>query len=633
MNHWLRRGVLTFLSLGFLISCSDSTEPGEESSSSALSSSEHESSSTQTSSSSFMEASSSEQEASIPHGIPEPSDPHDINGRLGIGMNLGNHFESPTWGSWSQDYEESDFPQMAALGFQHVRIPVRWDNYTLEEEPFTIEQEALDSILAVVHDAKEAGLMVILNQHHHEPIYETPTEETPRFLAMWKQIAETFAGEGDYLLFELLNEPKDKIKNSTWHALFPQVIDVIRESNPNRTLVIGGVDWNSISGMTKLKIPETETNVIATFHYYDPFKFTHQGAEWVDGSDPWLGTEWKGKKSEQAAIRSQLEEAAQWGQDNNIPVYMGEFGAYSKADTTSRALWTEFVSAIALELDIPSSYWEWSAGYGVYNKKDASTIDYLENALLNHTIDWENWPIRPSLDTLPSFLIEDFEDVHTKTTIIGKLYADAQGANPDSSMSSWYVYHSDSSNWFNADGDSILTSHEVEAGGEENIQSILTTDGFAGKGFGATMHLWGQSYPYAGAGFNLNTSCDTCYLDFSDLQAIRFMAKGEGTIRVKLNTRFAEEAIGLENSWGAYEVILSLKEEWTEHILWADDFAPSPYSALEESKHSFFLANSEVQELEFMGPQLESPEADMRIQLHIDNIELFGVGAAELGLD
>ena len=53
--------------------------------------------------------------------------------------------------------------------------------------------------------------------------------------------------------------------------------------------MIGPGQWNSISGLKSLQLPEDDQNLIITVHYYLPFEFTHQGAEWVNGSDAWLG--------------------------------------------------------------------------------------------------------------------------------------------------------------------------------------------------------------------------------------------------------------------------------------------------------------------------------------------------------
>jgi endoglucanase len=56
-------------------------------------------------------------------------------------------------------------------------------------------------------------------------------------------------------------------------------------------------------------------------------------------------------------------------------VNVGEFGAYSKADMQSRALWTEFVARTAEANGMSWHYWEFIAGFGVYNS-DANDWNY-----------------------------------------------------------------------------------------------------------------------------------------------------------------------------------------------------------------------------------------------------------------
>jgi endoglucanase len=102
-------------------------------------------------------------------------------------------------------------------------------------------------------------------------------------------------------------------------------------------------------------------------HYYNPFQFTHQGAEWVPGSDAWLGTRWSATPAQLQAIQREFSEAAAWSAANNRPLNIGEFGAYSKADMASRALWTEYVARIAESNGMSWHYWEFIAGFGVYN--------------------------------------------------------------------------------------------------------------------------------------------------------------------------------------------------------------------------------------------------------------------------
>ena len=74
-------------------------------------------------------------------------------------------------------------------------------------------------------------------------------------------------------------------------------------------------------------------------------------------------------KKRKKAVERELDIAAEWSRDNgDVPLWMGEFGAYSKADLDSRARWTEFVARSAEKRNIAWAYWDFaSAGFGVYD--------------------------------------------------------------------------------------------------------------------------------------------------------------------------------------------------------------------------------------------------------------------------
>jgi len=140
----------------------------------------------------------------------------------------------------------------------------------------------------------------------------------------------------------------------------------VRETNPKRDVIIGPVNWNAYDWVSTLDVPGDE-HLIVTFHYYLPFQFTHQGAEWVDGSDPWLGTSWEATNAEKAEITGHFDSVAEWAKRKNVRILLGELGAYSKADIASRVRWTEYVRREAERHGFAWAYWEFGSGFGVYD--------------------------------------------------------------------------------------------------------------------------------------------------------------------------------------------------------------------------------------------------------------------------
>ena len=283
-------------------------------------------------------------------------------------INLGNMLEAPTEGAWGLRVQDWYLTTIAEAGFDSVRVPVRWSAHAGTEAPYTITPAFMDRVQQVVDWSLDAGLHVILNVHHYEELMQNPNVHGPRLIALWDQIGARFADYPDTLLFELLNEPNGALDARAWNALYPQLIAAVRETNPTRTLVLGGPSWNSLGGLDELVLPDDRTNLIATFHYYEPFRFTHQGAEWVANmnSDSWLGTIW-GTRFNYQQLDADFERAAAWAAAQGVPLLLGEFGAYSRADMTSRRLYTRAVREAAEANGIGWCYWEFASGFGIFD--------------------------------------------------------------------------------------------------------------------------------------------------------------------------------------------------------------------------------------------------------------------------
>jgi endoglucanase len=238
----------------------------------------------------------------------------------------------------------------------------------LETAPYTIDPLFFARLDQVIGWALERGLVVVLNIHHYEEMASDPYAHEERFLALWRQIAEHYKDYPPTLIFELMNEPNTAMAAADWNYFVQKGVAVIRESNPYRNIVLGGVNWNAFDQLPNLKLPEKDDHIIATFHYYLPFQFTHQGADWVgEESNNWLGTTWDATEAEKAEITAHFDSAAAWAQAHNVPVYVGEFGAYSKADEASRERWTSFVAREAERHGFAWAYWEFGSGFGVYD--------------------------------------------------------------------------------------------------------------------------------------------------------------------------------------------------------------------------------------------------------------------------
>lgn len=302
---------------------------------------------------------------------------------FGRGINIGNTLEAPREGDWGPRLEAKHLDRIRQAGFDSIRVPVRWSTHAQTKPPYTIDPTFMQRVRWVVDEALRRDLKVMINIHHYEGLYADPEQHSDRFLALWRQIADEFAGAPSELVFEVLNEPHDNLDAGKWNRLLADALPIIREKHPERTIVVGPANFNSIDALQFLKLPQDRSNLVATFHYYSPFQFTHQGAGWLgDESKQWKGTTWTGTPEQQRAVRNDLDRALRWSVENKIPIYLGEFGAYQEADIDSRYQWTRFVADEAIERRIGIAYWEFYSGFGIYDPKRQRWHEGLRDAIL-----------------------------------------------------------------------------------------------------------------------------------------------------------------------------------------------------------------------------------------------------------
>lgn len=296
-------------------------------------------------------------------------------------VSMGNTLEAPQEGEWGYRISPDHFERIREAGFSAVRIPIRWTQHAAHRAPFAIDPLFLARIDEVLGWAVERNLAVILNSHHYLEMASDPRGEQPRFQALWRQIASHYASAPATVVFELLNEPNGACDTPLWGEIAAAVVPIIRESNPSRPLILGGAQWNGLDQLPRLVLPQ-DPGLIATFHYYQPFPFTHQGAPWVPGSDAWLGTTWTGREAEIQVVKADFDAVAAWSQQVAVPILLGEFGAFRQAPQPSRVAWTRTIREQAEARGFAWAYWEFGAEFGVYDREADRWREDLRAALL-----------------------------------------------------------------------------------------------------------------------------------------------------------------------------------------------------------------------------------------------------------
>jgi len=249
---------------------------------------------------------------------------------VGACINMGNSLEPPKELGWGgKKIGAADFARIKEAGFKTIRLPVRWYNKSADTAPHAIDPEWMERVATVVDQALAANLNVMLNDHHFEPLYKDPKGHTQWLAALWTQIAARFADyPQDRLWFEIENEPHNKITNANLMSVLAPALKEIRKSNPTRPVIIGGEDWSSIDSLATLELPD-DPNIHPTFHYYAPFKFTHQGASWVEEGLAPVGQRY-GSRADAQILEQDVAKLSAYKQRTGLTPIMGEVGAYDK---------------------------------------------------------------------------------------------------------------------------------------------------------------------------------------------------------------------------------------------------------------------------------------------------------------
>lgn len=302
----------------------------------------------------------------------------DAQRRLDRGVNIIGY--DPLWSDFrKRHFKEEYFGKIRAAGFSNVRIVLQ--SFGHMDAHNRLSKTWLDTLDWAINSATRAGLNVIVDEHDFDKCSENVDTCRTKLIAFWQQVGYHLRKRGDNVMFELLNEPHDKLDAAHWNKLLAEVIPVVRRENPTRNLVIGPTQWNSLHQLDTLQLPENDRHIIVTFHYYDPMHFTHQGASWVDGMANVSGVAW-GSPEERAKIDSDFDSVAAWSKAHDRPIFLGEFGALEGGEMKYRVAWTSAVARSAERHGFAWAYWQFDGNFIVYDEKKEDWVRPILKALI-----------------------------------------------------------------------------------------------------------------------------------------------------------------------------------------------------------------------------------------------------------
>ena len=315
------------------------------------------------------------------------------------GMNFGDAMDAPNEGDWGWTLSASDFAAVRAAGFDHVRVPMRISSHADAKPPYAIEKRFLHRMDWAVDQALSNDLGIIVDMYHYQPMMAAPKVHADRLVGLWRQIATHYRGMPRAVVYEVLNEPTDKLTAEVWNPVLARAVAAIRAIDPERVIIVEGAHWASAKDLRDtLQVPTGDPNLVASFHMYAPMYFTHQGFSWME---PWYQTRgvtfpgppaapvapvaaadahaeghdfFQRYNSEPAAtnpggpaaIIEQMEMAEAFAKRTGMRVYLGEFGAGVNADVASRGRWVRTARTEAEKRGFGWGYWDFCRNFAAY---------------------------------------------------------------------------------------------------------------------------------------------------------------------------------------------------------------------------------------------------------------------------
>jgi endoglucanase len=291
----------------------------------------------------------------------------------GKGTNLGNTLDAPVEGSWAPAAQEVFFDDFKSKGFEAIRIPVRWDNHTMLNSPYTIDSTFMNRVKTVVGWCLDRQFTCAINSHHDDWLDDQNKfpSALPRFVAIWTQISETFASYPSKLLFEIYNEPH-VMSVPQLNQMNTQIYSLIRKTNPSRVVMFGSLGWYGIWWILQnpdaMVIPGggSDPNVWLQVHDYDPFCFTTPQC-----GSPMITT-W-GTPSDIQQVKDNFQNLLKWASSRmpHTPILLGEFGATVQQPCSNcRSVWYQtYVAALQSSSQFVGwALWDDDGWFKVYDR-------------------------------------------------------------------------------------------------------------------------------------------------------------------------------------------------------------------------------------------------------------------------
>jgi len=324
------------------------------------------------------------------------------------GFNLGQWFQGASAQEISNSTTITDLENLMALGADHVRVPIDLYNMSGSGPGYIIDPILFMYLDRLVDWCEELGLYVLLDNHSLMTLDADPEREE-RVVSLWRQMAEHFVDRSDLVLYEILNEPIG-IPTWEWGRIQQKAINAIRAIDSRHTVIVSPAEVGSYDYLHELPW-YADDNLIYTFHFYDPFLFTHQATNWTNPSmenlrgvpypysashmpampqsfaGTWLGQlwDWYADAATPASLADRMSIPIRFGAQRRAPIYCGEFSVWAPAAAHADVVrWYSDVRSLLENDGIAWTLLDDKGPFGIYKQNSAEGFpDDLDIAVVH----------------------------------------------------------------------------------------------------------------------------------------------------------------------------------------------------------------------------------------------------------
>ncbi len=298
-------------------------------------------------------------------------------------------------------FTKQDLINIKSLGCDVIRLPINLHSMTNGQPDYTIDPLFYYFLDQIIDWAEELELHLILDNHTFDPSASTDPDIGDILVPVWMQMAEHYKERSTYIFYEVLNEPHG-ISDRKWNNIQQKVIDAIRMVDQKHTIIVGPAGWNNYNNL-KFMPRYDDDNLIYTFHIYDPFLFTHQGASWTNPSlvplagvpfpyyagdipacPPELENTWISSNlanyrytGTPEHVRELIDIAVDFKTARDVPLFCGEFGVYiPNSNNDDRIYWYNIVRSYLEQKGIAWTIWDYKGGFGLFEQGTSELFDY-----------------------------------------------------------------------------------------------------------------------------------------------------------------------------------------------------------------------------------------------------------------